>query len=82
MEPRAGKIRDLMTKRGLAVARPEDDLGLVAQIMVWALVNRPFWTYGGGKSVPLLKYWGFDGMILMVIAVVLSLVWFNRKHHR
>lgn len=56
--------------------------GAFAQIMVWALVNRPFWTYGGGKSFPLLKYWGFDGMILMVIAVVLSLIWFNRRHHR
>ena len=25
--------------------------GAFAQIMVWALVNRPLWTYGGGKSI-------------------------------
>ena len=56
--------------------------GAFAQIMVWALVNRPNWTYGGGKSVPLLKYFGFDGMILMVLAVIASLIRFNLKHHR
>jgi hypothetical protein len=56
--------------------------GAFAQIMVWALVGRPNWSYGGGKSVPLLKYFGIDGMILMVIAVIGSLIWFNRKHHR
>ncbi|MDI1241673.1 MAG: hypothetical protein PSX80_07105, partial [bacterium] len=53
--------------------------GAFAQIMVWALVNRPNWTYGGGKSIPLIKYFGVDGMILMVIAVIISLIWFNRK---
>jgi len=36
MEPQAGKVRDLMTTRGLATARPEDELGLAAQIMAWA----------------------------------------------
>lgn len=56
--------------------------GAFAQIMVWALVNKPFWTYSGGKSIPFFKYWGFNGMILMVLAVILSLIWFNRKHHR
>lgn len=56
--------------------------GAFAQIMVWALVNRPFWSYGGGKSIPGFKYWGFNGMFLMVIAVIGSLIWFNRKHHR
>lgn len=56
--------------------------GAFAQIMVWALVNRPYWTYSGGKSIPFFKYWGFNGMLLMVIAVILSLLWFNRKHHR
>ncbi len=56
--------------------------GAFAQIMVWALVNRPFWTYGGGKSIPFFKYWGFNGMLLMVLAVIASLIWYNRKHHR
>ena len=39
MEPRVGKVRDIMTARGLAVARPEDDLGLAGQIMAWAGVR-------------------------------------------
>ena len=56
--------------------------GAFAQIMVWALVNRPLWTYGGGKSIPFFKYWGFNGMVLMLLAVIASLIWFNRKHHR
>lgn len=56
--------------------------GAFAQIMVWALVSRPNWSYGGGKTVPLLKYFGVDGMILMALAVIVSLIWFNRKHHR
>ncbi|MEO5860201.1 MAG: hypothetical protein ABIR33_14790 [Pyrinomonadaceae bacterium] len=56
--------------------------GAFAQIMVWALVNRPNWTYGGGKAIPLLQYFGVFGMVLMVLAVIGSLIWFNRKHHR
>lgn len=56
--------------------------GAFSQIMVWALVNRPFWTYGGGKSIPFFKYWGFNGMVLMALAVTISLIVFNRKHHR
>ncbi|HEX6278649.1 MAG TPA: hypothetical protein VFZ49_01420 [Pyrinomonadaceae bacterium] len=56
--------------------------GAFAQIMVWALVNRPFWTYSGGQTIPLFKYWGFNGIVLMVLAVIVSLIVFNRKHHR
>jgi len=56
--------------------------GAFSQIMVWALVSRPNWTYGGGRSVPLLKYWATCGIVLMVLAVIWSLIWFNRKHHR
>ena len=54
--------------------------GIFAQIMVWGLVNRPNWTYGGGKSVPLLKYFGVDGMILLVLATILSIIVFNRRN--
>jgi hypothetical protein len=41
-------------------------------MMVWAFTNKPFWTWGGGKSIPFLKYWGFNGIILMILAVILS----------
>lgn len=54
--------------------------GVFSQIMVWALVNKPMWSYGGGRSVPLFKYWGFNGAAIMIVAVMLSLLVYNRKH--
>ena len=63
---------------GLAVV----GFGLFAQLMVAALVNRQMWTYGGGKSIPLFKYWGFNGLLLMIVAVIVSLIVFNRRHNR
>lgn len=54
--------------------------GLFAQIMIWAITTKPLWTYSGGKSVPLIKYWGFNGIILMILAVIVSLIVFNRRH--
>ena len=53
--------------------------GIFSQMLVWAVTNKPFWTWGGGKSVPFLKYWGFDGLILMIIAVALSALYFRRQ---
>lgn len=47
--------------------------GIFSQMMVWAITNKPFWTWGGGKSIPFLKYWGFNGIILMILAVSLSM---------
>lgn len=54
--------------------------GIFSQIMVWALVNKPAWSYGGGKSVPVFKYWGANGAVLMIVAVIVSMIVFNRKH--
>ena len=54
--------------------------GIFSQIMVWALVNKPAWSYGGGKSVPVFKYWGANGAVLMILAVIVSMIVFNRKH--
>ncbi len=53
--------------------------GIFSQMLVWAVTNKPFWTWGGGKSIPFLKYWGFDGIILMIIAVALSALYFRRQ---
>ena len=61
---------------GIAIA----GFGVFSQIMVWALVNKPSWSYGGGKSVPVFKYWGPNGAVIMIVAVALSLIVFNRKH--
>jgi len=61
---------------GLALA----GFGLFSQIMIWAITNKPLWTYNNGKSIPLFKYWGFNGIIIMVIAVIIASIVFNRKH--
>jgi hypothetical protein len=50
--------------------------------MIWAIVGRPMWTYSGGKTIPFFQFWGFNGMVLMILAVVVSLIVYNRKHHR
>jgi hypothetical protein len=54
--------------------------GIFSQILVWALINKPYWTYGGGRDVMLLKYWGVCGIILMILAVILSAIVYERKH--
>lgn len=53
--------------------------GIFSQMLVWAVTNKPYWTWGGGKSIPFLKYWGFDGLVLMIIAVALSALYFRRQ---
>lgn len=51
--------------------------GLFSQLVCLAVTNRSIWTYGGGKDLGILKYWGVDGIIMMVIAVALSLLPFG-----
>ncbi|MDM7921861.1 MAG: hypothetical protein QUS14_06135 [Pyrinomonadaceae bacterium] len=51
--------------------------GVFSQIIVWAVTNKPLWTYNNGKTVGLLKYWGVDGMVLMVIAIAISTAVFS-----
>ena len=53
--------------------------GIFSQITVWALVNKPFWTYGGGKSVALLKFWGVDGIILLLLVTFISAATHGRR---
>lgn len=48
--------------------------GLFSQMFVWAITEKSFWTYSSGKQIPLLKYWGIDGMILLLIATTISLI--------
>ncbi|HEY8559799.1 MAG TPA: hypothetical protein VIL74_05305 [Pyrinomonadaceae bacterium] len=56
--------------------------GVFSQMLVWAVTNKPFWTWGGGKSLPFLKYWGFDGIVLLVLAIVAASYVYRlqRKH--
>lgn len=51
--------------------------GIFAQMICWIFTNKAFWTYGGGKEITMIKYWAIDGMILMVLAVALSLIFSN-----
>jgi hypothetical protein len=56
--------------------------GVFSQVLVWALINKPFWTYGGGKEITLLKYWGINGMILLVLVTIISAIYLDRKTKR
>ncbi|HMJ09009.1 MAG TPA: hypothetical protein VK468_08390 [Pyrinomonadaceae bacterium] len=53
--------------------------GMFSQFMVSALTSRLWWTYGKGRAIPLLQFWGVDGMILLIMAVVLSSIVYSRS---
>jgi hypothetical protein len=73
-----------MVRRGAYVAAGIALLawGGFSQIVCWAVTYRGIWTYGGGKDLGILKYWGVDGIILMIFAVALSMIVFNVRHNR
>ena len=54
--------------------------GVFAQMICWAFTNKLFWTYKGGQQITLLKFWGIDGIILMLMAIVLSSLSFSRRN--
>lgn len=56
--------------------------GFFSQMLCWAVTNKAFWTYNNGRELSLLKFWGVDGTILLILAVVLSSLVFNRMHKR
>lgn len=56
--------------------------GIFSELLVWALTNKAFWTYGGGQSFGLLKYWGVDGTILMLIAISVSSAVYSYQRKR
>ncbi len=64
----------------IAVALSIGGFGVFAQMLCWAVTNKAFWTYGGGRQIPLLKFWGIDGAILMIAAIALSSYVFNRRN--
>lgn len=71
----------LMLRRGaflgalIAVAA----FGVFSQMLVWAVTGKASWTYGGGKEIAFLKFWGIDGILLLLIAIVGSLAMLSRK---
>jgi hypothetical protein len=48
--------------------------GIFSQAVCWAVTNKPFWTYSKGKQIEGLRFWALDGVILMILAVTLSMV--------
>jgi hypothetical protein len=53
--------------------------GVFAQMIVWAVTNKASWTYNNGRELPFLKFWGIDGIILLILAVALSSIVFRRQ---
>lgn len=51
-----------------------------SQVIGWAVTNRIYWTYGGGKEMPALKYWGIDGLVLMLLAIIASSIHYSVTH--
>ncbi|HEY0429159.1 MAG TPA: hypothetical protein VGC76_15370 [Pyrinomonadaceae bacterium] len=52
--------------------------GIFSQMMCWAVTNRAFWTYNGGRDIPFVKFWGVDGVILLVLAIGLAIIYLAR----
>lgn len=53
--------------------------GVFAQALCWAVTNKFYWTYNSGRAIFLLKFWGIDGMLLMLLAVLLAAIFLNQK---
>jgi hypothetical protein len=73
-----------MLRRGayLAALMAIIGFGIFSELMIWAITNRAYWTFGGGKSYTLLKYWGVDGIILLLITIIMSSIYYNMKRKR
>ena len=56
--------------------------GVFAQMICWAVTNKAFWTYNNGRDLSILKYWGIDGIILLILAIAMSSFVFNRVKKR
>lgn len=53
--------------------------GIFAQMICRAVTTKMFWTYKSGREMFGVKYWGVDGIILMLVAVGLALIYLSRK---
>jgi hypothetical protein len=77
------EISSMMRRQAfLSAALSVAAFGVFAQMMCWAVTNRMFWTYNNGRDIALVKFWGVDGAILLVLAVALSSVVFNLQKRK
>lgn len=52
--------------------------GIFSQMLGWAIIGKPFWTYNKGKS-HWFSFWGVDGIILLLLCAALSLIVLHRQ---
>lgn len=60
-----------MLRRGayLAAVCSVLGFGVFAQILGWAVIGKPLWTYNKGKWT-IFSFWGIDGMILLLLCLI------------
>jgi len=51
--------------------------GVFSELLGWAIVNKPYWTYNKGKMT-LASFWGIDGIILLLLSVGLAAIVLRR----
>lgn len=63
-----------MLRRGeyLRVLAGITTFGVFSQLLGWAIVNKPYWTYNKGKT-SFASLWGVDGIIILLIAIALAM---------
>lgn len=69
-----GMLRRGEYLRGLASVAA---VGVFAELLGWAITNKPYWTYNKGK-MSFASFWGIDGLMLLAIGVALAAVVLRR----
>jgi hypothetical protein len=52
--------------------------GVFAQILGWAVISKPFWTYNKGKWT-IFSFWGIDGIILLLLCLIPAALYLRSK---
>ncbi|MDQ4120124.1 MAG: hypothetical protein M3209_01490 [Acidobacteriota bacterium] len=65
-----------MLRRGayLAAGCSVLGFGVFAQILGWAVISKPLWTYNKGKWT-IFSFWGIDGMILLLLCLIPAMLY-------
>ncbi len=48
--------------------------GVFSELIIWGVTNKLYWTYGNGKMIEGLRFWGVDGMIILALAIIYSFI--------
>lgn len=68
-----------MLRRGayFAVLLSFIGFGIFSQVICWAIVSKPMWTYNKGKWT-IFSFWAVDGLILLFLCIGLAMIHLNR----